>query len=53
MGLMSLIKEDDYAAPKEYLELLEQAVETLDATIRRIVGNVDETVIPEYALDNQ
>jgi hypothetical protein len=29
---------------KEYLQLLEQAVETLDTTIRRIVGNVDEMV---------
>ncbi len=29
MGLMSLIKQDDYNAPKEYLELLEQAVYVL------------------------
>jgi len=53
MGLMSLIKQDDYAAPKEYLQLLEQAVESLDVTIRHIVGNIDNTVIPEYVLDNQ
>jgi PAS domain S-box-containing protein len=52
MGLMSLIKEDDYAAPKEYLQLLEQAVETLDTTIRQIVNNIDTNVIPEYT-DNQ
>lgn len=50
---MSLIKQDDYAAPKEYLQLLEQAVESLDVTIRHIVGNIDNTVIPEYVLDNQ
>ena len=52
MGLMNLIKEEDYAAPKEYLELLEQAVEVLDTTIRHIVNNIDETVIPEYDFNN-
>jgi len=48
MGLMSLIKEQDYAAPKEYLQMLEQAVETLDTTIRHIVGNIDSTVNPQF-----
>jgi hypothetical protein len=52
MGLMSLIKEEDYDAPKEYLQLLEQAVDTLDATIKHIVGNIDDSVIPEYTADN-
>jgi PAS domain S-box-containing protein len=52
MGMMSLIKEDDYKAPKEYLKLLEQAVETLDTTIRRIVSDIDDSVIPEYVADN-
>jgi hypothetical protein len=47
MGLMGLIKELDYVAPKEYLELLEQAVETLDTTIRHIVYNVDHTISPQ------
>lgn len=53
MGLMSLIKEDDYAAPKEYLQLLEQAVESLDTTIRHIVGNIDSTVNPKLLPDNE
>ncbi|WP_295667923.1 histidine kinase dimerization/phospho-acceptor domain-containing protein [uncultured Mucilaginibacter sp.] len=47
MGLMGLIKEHDYNAPKEYLQLLEQAVESLDVTIRHIVGNIDDTVNPQ------
>jgi len=52
MGLMSLIKENDYHAPKEYLQLLEQAVETLDTTIRHIVGNIDDTVNPQLVPGN-
>jgi GAF domain len=48
MGLMSLIKEDDYQAPKEYLELLDQAVLALDKKIKEIVGDLDTHVIPEY-----
>jgi len=48
MGLMSLIKEDDYQAPKEYLELLEQAVLALDKKIKEIVGDLSIHVIPEY-----
>ncbi|BAU55573.1 GAF domain-containing protein [Mucilaginibacter gotjawali] len=44
MGLMGLIKEHDYKAPKEYLQLLEQAVQSLDITIRHIVGNIDDAV---------
>jgi hypothetical protein len=45
MGLMSLIKQDGYNAPKEYLELLEQAVHALDGKIRQIITDVDETVV--------
>ncbi|HEY2583822.1 MAG TPA: GAF domain-containing protein [Mucilaginibacter sp.] len=45
MGLMSLIKQDNYNAPKEYLELLEQAVYTLDGRIRKIVSDVDGNVV--------
>jgi hypothetical protein len=52
MGLMSLIKEEDYSAPKEYLQLLEQAVFNLDKTIKLIVGDIDTSVIPEYAAEN-
>jgi PAS domain S-box-containing protein len=53
MGLMSLIKEENFAAPSEYIELLEQAVDTLDTTIRHIVTNIDDTVIQDYAADLQ
>jgi len=52
MGLMELIKDLDYAAPKEYLQLLEQAVETLDNTIRHIVNNIDKTVNLPLVTDN-
>jgi len=45
MGLMSLIKQDDYNAPKEYLQMLEQAVYTLDGKIRQIITDVDTTVV--------
>jgi len=53
MGLMNLIKDEGYNAPQEYLELLDQAVNTLDCTIKQIVGNIDNSVIPEYVIDNQ
>jgi len=53
MGLMSLIKQENYSPPEEYLKLLEQAVESLDNTIRRILYDVDNSVIPQYAVDNQ
>ena len=45
MGLMSLIKQDDYAAPKEYIQMLEQAVYTLDGKIRQIISDVDSNVV--------
>jgi PAS domain S-box-containing protein len=51
MGLMSLIKAENYAAPKEYLELLEQAVYTLDGKIRQIVSNVDNNVVNNGVTD--
>ncbi|HEY4327119.1 MAG TPA: PAS domain S-box protein [Mucilaginibacter sp.] len=41
MGLMSLIKQDNYNASKEYLEVLEQAVYTLDGKIRKIISDAD------------
>ncbi len=48
MGLISLIKQDDYDAPREYFELLEQAVYALDAKIKQIVGNIDENVTIDF-----
>lgn len=51
MGLMNLIKAEDYVAPKEYLELLEKAVYKLDDTIKRIVGDVDGLVVGKGVAD--
>jgi len=45
MGLMNLIKEENYVAPVEYFEYLEQAANQLDSTIRRIVEDIDEIVV--------
>ena len=53
MGLIGLIKEENYDAPSEYIHLLGQAVDTLDTTIRHIVTNIDETVITDYVTDLQ
>jgi len=44
-GMMDLIKAEDYQAPKEYFELLENAVKNLDGKIREIVDNVDNIVL--------
>jgi len=45
-GMMDLIKAEDYRAPREYFELLENAVKNLDSKIREVVDNVDD-IIPE------
>lgn len=47
MGLMNLIKDDDYKAPREYLELLDQAVNTLDNKIKQIVSDIDDAVLDQ------
>lgn len=44
MGLMNLIKEENYTAPPAYFEYLEHAVEALDKKIRQIVGDVEKMV---------
>ena len=44
-GMMDLIKAEDYKAPKEYFELLENAVKNLDGKIREIVVDVDQIVL--------
>jgi len=44
-GMMDLIKAENYQAPKEYFELLENAVKNLDGKIREIVDNVDKIVL--------
>ncbi|GGH78322.1 PAS domain S-box-containing protein [Filimonas zeae] len=38
LGILNLIKEDNYQASKEYLLLLEKAAMQMDENIRRIVG---------------
>jgi len=45
MGLMNLIKEENYIAPISYLQFLEQAVETLDEKIKKVVTSIEEGVI--------
>ena len=44
-GMMDLIKAEDYNAPKEYFDLLENAVKNLDGKIRDIVVDVDQIVL--------
>lgn len=41
MGLMNLIKAEDYKPPVEYLELLETAINKLDEKIHEIVSHVN------------
>ena len=50
---MNLIKEDEYHPPSEYLHFLEQAVDALDITIRKIVRDIDNTVIQDLTGDFQ
>ncbi|MES2112787.1 MAG: GAF domain-containing protein [Bacteroidota bacterium] len=45
MGLMGLIKDADYNAPREYLEMLGDAVYALDNKIKSIVADIDNTII--------
>jgi hypothetical protein len=44
MGLMSLIKDDDYALAEGYLPYLEMAVNNLDEKIRTIVIDIENNV---------
>jgi PAS domain S-box-containing protein len=48
MGLMGLIKEEDYKPPREYLELLDAAVYALDDKIKLIVADIDNTITDHY-----
>jgi len=45
MGLMNLIKEENYVAPLSYLQFLEQAVANLDDKIKNIVVRIEDGVI--------
>lgn len=41
IGMLDLIKADDYNSPKEYFDMLGKAVQNLDKKICEIVGTVD------------
>ena len=41
MGLMNLIKEDEYQSPREYLQLMEEAVGKLDDKIKIVVQSTE------------
>jgi len=43
-GMIDLIKAEDYNAPKEYYDMLENAVYNLDGKIREIVIDIDNMV---------
>lgn len=45
MGLINLIKEENYSAPPAYFEYLEQAAIILDEKIRKVVRDVEKMVI--------
>jgi PAS domain S-box-containing protein len=45
MGLMNLIKEDNYVAPPEYLRMMETVVNKLDAKIHEIINNVNNIAL--------
>lgn len=45
MGMMNLIKTEDYNAPRQYFELLENAVNNLDEKIHEVVYNVDNMAL--------
>lgn len=42
LGLMNLIKEQDYKAGKEYLKLMEEAAKELDEKIHAVIKQTDE-----------
>jgi signal transduction histidine kinase len=41
MGLMDLIKEEEYQSPKEYLLLMDTAIQKLDAQIHMVVESTE------------
>jgi PAS domain S-box-containing protein len=45
LGLMGLIKADDYVASKEYLIMLETAVKKLDEKIHEVVNIVNDPIV--------
>ncbi|HEY4197612.1 MAG TPA: GAF domain-containing protein [Mucilaginibacter sp.] len=45
LGMMDLIRAEDYDAPREYYEMLGDAVHHFDQKIQEIVSNVDNMVL--------
>lgn len=45
IGMMDLIKAEDYNVPREYYEMLENAANNLDQKIQEIVSNVDNIAL--------
>jgi GAF domain-containing protein len=41
MGLMNAIKDEEYQSPREYLELMDEAIQTLDEKIHIVVRSTD------------
>ena len=41
MGLMNIIKDDEYVSPKEYLLLMEAAISKLDEKIHLVVQSTE------------
>jgi GPH family glycoside/pentoside/hexuronide:cation symporter len=48
IGMMDLIRAEDYRAPQEYYELLDNAVQNLDLKIRSIVNDI-VNIVPSVA----
>jgi PAS domain S-box-containing protein len=51
MGLMNLIKQEDYLAPVEYLQMMETAVNKLDEKMHEIIGVVNNIALDASSID--
>ncbi|OCX52651.1 hypothetical protein BEL04_14490 [Mucilaginibacter sp. PPCGB 2223] len=45
MGLMNLIKEENYSAPPEYLKMMETVVNKLDTKIHEVINDVNNITL--------
>lgn len=45
MGLMNLIKDENYVAPPQYLQMMEKVVNKLDEKIHEIINNVNNIAV--------
>jgi PAS domain S-box-containing protein len=51
LGLMNLIEEEDYVAPKEYLMMMQVAVKRLDEKIHEVVNIVNDPMLSLESLN--